>query len=159
MPGLVDVGPGSGRCNSACLSGPPPPAALRDPAPSRTAERLQARIHQRIEDASRLIDGLPTGSLAVDLDPGGLIAGGYDPAQAVAALGSHILHVHATDAVRGTVRPRESEIPLGRGSADYEAILAGLEERGYRGYFTLKGLTRQNPAEEIAQAVQYLRNL
>ncbi len=73
-------------------------------------------------------------------------------------LGPHILHVHATDAVRDLGRGRNVEVPLGRGSVDWPALLGTLEQRGYRGYFTIQR-DSANPEMEIGQAVQYLRSL
>ncbi len=35
-------------------------------------------------------------------------------------------------------RGRGLDVPLGRGSVDYPALLGSLEERGYRGYFTIQ---------------------
>jgi L-ribulose-5-phosphate 3-epimerase len=56
-------------------------------------------------------------------------------------------------------RGRGLEVPLGRGSVDYPALLGALEERGYRGYFTIQRDTASDPETEIGQAVKYLRSL
>jgi sugar phosphate isomerase/epimerase len=106
-----------------------------------------------------LIDALPTGSIGIDLDPGLLIAHGHDPLEAVELLGTHIMHVHATDAVRSGPAGQSAEVPLGRGSVDFPAVLAALEERGYRGYFTIRRGPTSDPEFEIGQAVKYLRNM
>ena len=110
-------------------------------------------------DLARLVAAMPPGSLLVDLDPGNLLVNGFTPLDAVSALGSNIAHVHATDAVRDLAQGRGLETPLGRGSVDYLAILAALDERGYRGYFTIARRQSENPVEEIAAAVQYLRSV
>ena len=89
-------------------------------------------------DLARLIAALPDGSIGVDLDPGALIVNGYSAQEAVEALGRHVMHVHASDGVRDLARGRGVEVPLGRGSVDWPALLATLEQRGYRGYFTIR---------------------
>ena len=88
-------------------------------------------------ELARLLAALPSDAIGVDLDPGNLIVNGFSPSEAVAALGSNILHVHARDGVQDLARRRALEVPLGRGSADFPALLGALEERGYRGYFTV----------------------
>src|SRR5262245_29398608 len=70
------------------------------------------------EDGARLaalIAQLSPGSLAVNFDPGNLIVHGFSPREAIAALGDHIHHVHATDAVHDVARGRGEHTALGRG--------------------------------------------
>jgi sugar phosphate isomerase/epimerase len=114
------------------------------------------------EDGSRLaalIAQLTPGSLVVDLDPGNLIVHGFSPRAAIAALGEHIHHVHATDAVYDVARGRGEHTPLGRGSADVPELIGLLEERQYRGYFTVKREDSRDPVMELGNAVKYLKNL
>ncbi len=73
---------------------------------------------------AQLLEALPEGSVMVNLDPGNLIVNGFSPLEAVQALGRQIVHVHAKDAVRDLAQGRGLEVPLGRGSADFPAILA-----------------------------------
>jgi sugar phosphate isomerase/epimerase len=110
-------------------------------------------------DLARLLTAIPSGGIGVDLDPGNLIVNGFSPLEAVGALGDHILHVHARDAVRDLARGRGLEVPLGRGSADFPSLLGALEERQYRGYFTIARQDAEDPESEIGQAVEYLNNL
>jgi sugar phosphate isomerase/epimerase len=130
----------------------------------RHAQRIGAMLaaqtgHSGGADLARLIAALPDGSIGVDLDPGQLIVNGFSAAEAVELLGSHVMHVHATDGVRDLARGRGLEVPLGRGSVDYPALLGSLEERGYRGYFTVQRETAENPEFEIGHAIQFLRSL
>jgi sugar phosphate isomerase/epimerase len=69
------------------------------------------------------------------------------------------LHVHAKDGVRDLAQGRGVEVPLGRGSVDFPSLLGALEEKGYRGYFTIERENAEDPQAEVGQAVQYLRNL
>ena len=110
-------------------------------------------------DLSRLLAALPDGAIGVDLDPGALIVNGFSPLETIADLGRRILHVHARDGVRDLARKRGLEVPLGRGSADFPAILATLEEHGYRGYFTVARDHADDAVYELGAAIQYLRNL
>jgi sugar phosphate isomerase/epimerase len=111
------------------------------------------------EDLARLIDALPAGTIGVDFDPGNLIINGFSASESLQHLGSHVLHVHAKDGVRDLAIGRGLEVPLGRGSADFPTLLGALEERGYRGYFTLERASASDPLGEIAQAVKFLRAL
>lgn len=110
------------------------------------------------EDLERLIAALPDGTIGVDLDPGQLVINGHSAVDAAERLGRHIMHVRATDAAREAARARGMEVPLGRGSVDFPAILGSLEERGYRGYFTIERET-MDPELEIGRAVKFLRSL
>jgi sugar phosphate isomerase/epimerase len=108
---------------------------------------------------AKLVDALPAPGIGIDLDPGNLILNGFSPLEAVTALGPRILNVHAHDGVRDLARGRGIEVPLGRGSADFPALLAALEEQPYRGFFTVVCVGEGEPQTEISQAISYLRSL
>lgn len=110
-------------------------------------------------DLARLIAALPPGSLGVNYDPGNLVVNNFSAAEALAALGAHVLHVHAKDGVRDLAQGRGVEVPLGRGSVDFPSVLATLEEHQYRGYFTIERENAGDPLYEIGQAVEYLKSL
>lgn len=110
-------------------------------------------------DLARLIDALPAGCLAVNLDPGNLILHGFSPSDAVSLLGRHVLHVHAKDGVRDFAQGRGIEVPLGRGSADFPELIGKLEEFQYAGFYTIERENAQDPISEVGQAVEYLNNL
>ena len=110
-------------------------------------------------DLAHLLAALPERGIGVDLDPGNLIVNGFSPLEAVEALGPQILHVHARDAVRDLARGRGLEVPLGRGTADFAALLGALEDHQYRGYFTIAREESDDPEFEIGEAVKYLKNL
>ena len=111
------------------------------------------------DDLARLIAALPDGSIGIDLDPGQLIINGFSPSHCIELLAGHIMHVHATDGVHDLSRRHGVEVPLGRGSVDFPAILGALEECGYRGYFTVRRDMADDPEFEIGNAVKYLHNL
>jgi len=110
-------------------------------------------------DLARLISALPDGALGVTFNPGNLIANGFSPLDAISALGRHIVYVHAKDSVRDLGRGRGDEVPLGRGLADFPALLGALEDFGYRGYLCIERERAEDPAYEIGEAVKYLTSL
>jgi sugar phosphate isomerase/epimerase len=108
---------------------------------------------------SRLLAALPTGSLGIDFSPGQLLVHGHDPLATIEALGESILHVHANDATPGFGMSRGTLVPLGRGKADWPAMLGALQERDYRGSFTLEAIGTEDRDEELLRSVKYLRSL
>ena len=112
-----------------------------------------------VDDLKRLIDALPPASLMVTLDPGTLVMNGHSPIEAIAKLGEEVRHVHVRDGVRDPGRRRGIETSLGRGSVDFPELLGALQERDYRGYLSIERDGSDDPAVEIAQAVQYLSAL
>lgn len=114
------------------------------------------------EDATalaRLIEALPVGCLAVNLDPGNLIVNGFSASEAVKVLGIHTLHVHAKDGVRDLAQGRGLETQMGRGSVDFPELIGGLEEHDYGGYFTIEREAGDDPVQDVRRAVEYLRSL
>ncbi len=80
-------------------------------------ERIGARLAVQTADASpqdlaRLVAALPEHAVGIDLHPGELIMAGYSPQEAVDVLGRHVLHVHATDAVRDLAQGGQSRSSL-----------------------------------------------
>jgi sugar phosphate isomerase/epimerase len=110
-------------------------------------------------ELAKLINSLPEGTMGVNFDPGNLILNSHSVEEAATALGRHVLHVHAKDAVRDLARRRGVEVELGRGSVDFASMLAQLEEFGYQGYITVKRENAANPVAEIGQAVEYLKEV
>jgi sugar phosphate isomerase/epimerase len=126
----------------------------------RAGARLAAQTGSESgSDLARLLDALPGGTVGVDLHPSGLIRHGHDPAEAVAELGRHVLHVHACDAVRDFARGQAIDVELGRGSAELPALLGRLEEFNYRGWVTIERHDAADPVTEIGNAVAYLRSI
>lgn len=111
-----------------------------------------------LEKLSSLMDVLPEGSIGVTLNPGNLLVNGFD-LDALPAIAKHVMLVHAKDGVRDKARGRGSEVPLGRGMAEFPEILAVLEEHRFHGYFVVERDNPRNPVEEIAMSVQFLKNI
>ncbi|TWU00515.1 Xylose isomerase-like TIM barrel [Botrimarina colliarenosi] len=109
----------------------------------------------------KLLDRVGDGAVGVALHPALLIGGGVEPVEAATRLGPDTLHVHAVDAVReaSIAGGRATEVQLGRGEADFPALLAVLEEHGYRGPITIERNDTKDPVGEIGDAMAYLRSL
>ncbi|MCH2113966.1 MAG: sugar phosphate isomerase/epimerase [Pirellulales bacterium] len=110
----------------------------------------------------RLVDllaALPDGTAGLDLHPAQLIAHDQSPQEFVAAAGHAIVHVHAVDGVYDLGSGHGVEVELGRGSVDFPEMLGALEEHGYRGWFTIERRGSPHPAEDVHNAVEFLRAL
>jgi sugar phosphate isomerase/epimerase len=102
---------------------------------------------------------LDPGSLMVSLDPGNVLLHGHALEGAIEALGGHIVHLHARDAVRDFAARKAVEVEVGRGSVDWSKTLAELEQNGFQGYITVGREESPHPQLECQHAFQYLQNL
>jgi sugar phosphate isomerase/epimerase len=99
-----------------------------------------------------------------------------DTAEAARILAGRILHTHAKDGrlyrfchpdilygmpgAQTLDRPERKyceELPLGQGDVNFPLYLRALSETGYDGYLTIERETGANPAEDIRQAIEFLR--
>lgn len=123
------------------------------------------------------LDSLNSRGVAVNLDPANLTMVCRDDAvAAVHTLKDYIVHTHAKDGrqlhdcdpeiVYG-IKPRDPscvtdesfiELPLGEGDVPFPAYLKALDEVGYRGFLTIEREVGENPAKDIATAVDFLKN-
>jgi sugar phosphate isomerase/epimerase len=108
-----------------------------------------------------LLDSLPDGTVGVALHPGALVGRGHNAAAAAGLLGDRVLLAYAADATceGGASALRGVETQLGRGEADLPAVVARLEEHGYRGWFVAERREGSNTAEDLGDAIAYLRSL
>ena len=124
------------------------------------------------------LDSLGSKGVGVNLDPANLaMVTEDDPVKAVYTLKDYIVHTHAKDGIKlldGNPEyiyrvvhpiPEEmqgkrffSEVPLGTGGVPFAAYLKALEDIGYRGYLTIEREVGENPAADIALAVNFLRD-
>lgn len=122
-------------------------------------------IHTGVSSAAELaavLAGVPQGGVGVDFDPASLLLNGHDPVAALDLLGPYVMHFRARDAVRDRSLPGEGmEVQLGRGSVDFPALLAKLEEFGYLGHVTVQRqvLPGGQSIRDCAAAIEYLENL
>ena len=50
-------------------------------------------------------------------------------------------------------------MPLGKGNVDFAAYLKALEDIGYRGFLTIEREAGEDPAKDIGEAADFLRNI
>lgn len=106
----------------------------------------------------QLIEMLPEGSLGVTLNPGNLIANGFE-LDDLRSIARHVLLVHAKDAVQDRARGRGMEVPLGRGLADFPQIVSTLEEQRYAGDFVIEREPGKTSFTDLQMSVEFLRNI
>lgn len=107
---------------------------------------------------AKLIDSLPEGSLGVTLNPGNLIYNGFDLSD-LRTVAAHVMLVHAKDAVHDRAQGRGTEVPLGRGLAEFPEIAATLEEHRFRSSFVIQKDNLRDPIHDLTIAIEFLRNL
>ncbi len=110
-------------------------------------------------DLARLLGAVPSGGIGVCLNPGQLIVAGHPPLDAVAELGSNVVYVRAVDGLRDRARGRGVAVTLGRGEADFPALLGALEEHDYRGYLCVQADSSTNPLGSVRDAISYFEAL
>ncbi len=112
-----------------------------------------------LEEWQRLLDAVPVNSFHLCLNPGESVMHGQNPEELVAGVPTPIGHVRISDGARDLARGRGVQVPIGRGSVDFPAVLASLEQHGYRGYLCVVRDECEEPVEDIANGIQYLKSL
>lgn len=85
------------------------------------------------EELARFIDRLAPDLFGINYDIGNSAALGFSPQEEFAAYGSRIVNVHVKDRVLGG-----TTVPLGAGSASFDAVFAALARFKYKGNFILQ---------------------
>ena len=106
---------------------------------------------------AKLLAELPTGGIAVDVDPASLIINNFSATESLAALGPQVRQLRARDGVRDFAQGRGVETALGRGTADFPVLLGMLEDFSFQGYHVIDRQESTDPVAEIAAAVQFLQ--
>ena len=106
---------------------------------------------------SELLNSQEDAFVGVAFNPGQLVINRFSAAEAMDELKDRIQIVYAVDGVLDLAAGRGVATPLGLGSVDFPELLGKLEDQHYRGRFVV-GHPDSNQ-EEIAQAIQYLREL
>lgn len=121
------------------------------------------------------------GGVGVNLDPANFVmVTGQDPVEAVYLFGKSIVHTHLKDGkkLNSALTPEEvyhafavggvealnacegfAELPIGTGDVDWVRYLKALREIGYKGYLTVEREAGENPTEDIAEGVRFIRKL
>ena len=128
------------------------------------------------ETLKTFLDSLHSRGVGVNLDPANLVmVTGDDPVKAVYNLKDYIVHTHAKDGNKlGDCNPEVvyhiiedaiaagrafEEVPLGKGSVDFPAYLAALEDIGYKGFLTIEREAGATPEADIKIAYDFLKSI
>ena len=117
--------------------------------PEKTPEELLEKIG----------DGAQ-GRIGVTVDTGWFATQGYDTAQAIKKLGSHILHIHLKDVIKdGAAAFGHETCRYGRGCVPVGACVQAAEAMGYRGGYSVEhGTARSDPTEDCVVSAGMLRS-
>ena len=85
------------------------------------------------DELARFIDRLAPDLFGINYDIGNSAALGFRPQEEFAAYGARIVNVHVKDRVLGG-----TTVPLGTGSADFDAVFSELSRIEYQGNFILQ---------------------
>jgi sugar phosphate isomerase/epimerase len=81
-------------------------------------------------------------NLGINFDPANMVLYGTgDPVESLGVVGQHVVSVHCKDGdwpPPGVPGALGAERPLGQGSVDLKAFLAGLKKIGYKGFLTIE---------------------
>ena len=121
------------------------------------------------------------GGVGVNLDPANFVmVTAQDPVEAVYLLKEYIVHTHLKDGRKldPAQTPEEvyhafalggvealnacdgfEELPIGRGDVDWKAYLRALTDVGYSGFLTVEREAGENPLEDIAAGLEFIRAL
>ena len=141
---------------------------------------LHPHVGTAIEDRAAVLRLLDASDIALCLDTGHLLIGGMQPLELLDRAADRVAHVHLKDmntAVAATVSAGESSYlgavreglytPLGAGDLDIAAIVAALENAGYRGWYVLEQdcaldaepATGEGPALDVRRSIEFLTSI
>lgn len=128
------------------------------------------------EDLRRMIEYVASPGIGVNLDPANLVMSVKgDPVKSVETLAPYIVHTHAKDGIfkkwcdpevgYGMVEAPEDfnewdyclETPLGEGQVNFDTYIPALKKAGFDGYLTIEREVGEDPATDIAMAINFLK--
>lgn len=156
-------------------------SACRELADYATSLGAHFAVETGPEPALRLktfLDSLGSKGVGVNLDPANLVMVTCDdPVKATHTLADYIVHTHAKDGIClkqtdpqviydffadggiGDLRLGDYflETPIGKGNVDFSQYIPALKDIGYNGFLTIEREVGDNPAGDIALAVDTLK--
>ncbi len=109
------------------------------------------------------LDRITSDGIKVNFDPANFVmCGPFDHVGGVSVLKDYIVHTHAKDGVcllKGQAgEPNKYlEVPLGEGGVAWKYYLQALDDIGYDGFLTIEREVGDDPAADIAMAIEFLR--
>jgi sugar phosphate isomerase/epimerase len=110
------------------------------------------------ESLLQLISTVTQGPIGINFDPAPFVFSGQNPLEALRVLHSSVMHIRVRDAL-SDIDGNGLEVPVGRGEVVWDEFLALLEEAGYQGWLTIDRTQGDDKTGDIANAVQFLRNV
>ncbi len=84
-------------------------------------------------ELARFVARLPAEQFGINYDIGNSAALGFNPTEEFTVYGARVVNVHVKDRLLGG-----PTVPLGTGSADFDAVFAALAQKNYQGDFILQ---------------------
>jgi sugar phosphate isomerase/epimerase len=103
------------------------------------------------------LDRIDTGGMGVNLDPGNLLMGGFDPYESARSLHGKVVRCAARDARASGANRAAREVPLGHGDIDWLLFVSVLEEIEYRGWLTVVREGGDRRLADVEAGVSFLR--
>lgn len=121
------------------------------------ADRYETDLMHSTLDALKTVDALGFENLGVLLDTGHDLIAGQPAAEAVAALGDRLFHVHVDD----NYGERDQHLVPGEGRYDFRGLIEALDRVGYEGYLAaeLSWDYTVDPDPPVRRTAAYLRGL
>ena len=119
---------------------------LKRVGPVADATGIEIHLETSLEPLrfASLLSKLSHPKIKANYDSGNSSSLGYAPREEFATYGKRVGSVHIKDRLRGG-----GTVPLGTGSADFPALVAGLKASGYQGDFLLQ-VARGELGDEVA---------
>jgi sugar phosphate isomerase/epimerase len=129
----------------------------------RLADRYSVIVAFRSELASfasleKVLNDAACPWFGVDLNPASVLIDVWDLDEVFSRLGPLIRHVRGSDAVLGA-NQRTKPAPIGQGNVQWEAVLANLDQVGYRGWLTIDSGDLTDRIGSARAGLKYLRPL
>ncbi|MFM2013020.1 MAG: hypothetical protein RLZZ396_1804 [Planctomycetota bacterium] len=113
---------------------------------------------ESLSTLGELVDSLPEASIGITLNPGNLIVNGFS-LDDLPKVAKYVLLVHAKDGLPDRARGRGTQVPLGRGIAEFPRIIASLAEHSFGGCYIVERDMAPDPVAEFGASIKYLRSL
>jgi sugar phosphate isomerase/epimerase len=105
----------------------------------------------------RFLDTIKIPTIKVNYDPANLIMKEFECINGVEELKDYIIHAHAKDGKSTPNEKGRKERPLGQGDVNFPVFIKAMDDIGYDGYYVIEREVGENPADDIAVAVKFLK--